>query len=186
MFRKGSTSAGNDYALDPGVSSRIPLQVGLKTLSSNINHVPIISQEEVEADEEQPLFRKRTGRRLNPAVTGSSNTEFQESYGQGISQDDVKQYEEQPLTRLNRHLNPNLEEPELHEEPIMTRSIAPMPSGSNGDVAHQDEVKSIKREIMCMKASQKLMLLNKHVYTMMGVKILLHDCQRSYTLLKLS
>jgi hypothetical protein len=105
-------------------------------LSSSINHIPIIT-EDAEEDEEQPLFRKRSGRRLSPAIAGPSNTELLESRGQGTSLDDIEQSKEPSLMRSNSHLNPNLEKPELHEEPIQAMRVAPVPLGSNGDSAHE-------------------------------------------------
>ena len=47
--RKGSSSsAGNDYVGDLGVSTSTSLPVDRKTLSSNINYIPIIPIEDVE------------------------------------------------------------------------------------------------------------------------------------------
>ena len=142
-LRKGSSSsAGNDYAGDLGVSTSTSLPVDRKTLSSNINYIPIIPIEDVEDDEEKPLFRKRPGRRSNPMMTQPSNTGLLESHGQAIPVEDVKQYEEQPSTRSNRRLNPNIEVAEPYE-PITSTSMNPMPSESNGDAAHHDEVNYI-------------------------------------------
>ena len=80
MYIKGSTSsARGDYIGDPEVSASIPLSADNKASSSNINNISIMSEEDAEEYEEQPLLRRRSGRCFNPTLPQPSNIQSSKS-----------------------------------------------------------------------------------------------------------